>query len=500
MLNIGNTELLTIADAVAREKGIAKDSIIAAMEDAIQVAGRRKYGQEHNIKAEISKKNGEVKLYRVLDIVDNVEDYFTQISLQDALERDPEAKLGGQVYDLLPPIDLGRVAAQIAKQVIMQKVRDAEREKQYNDFKGRIGEILNGTVKRVEFGDVVVDLGRAEAIIKRDQLIKNETYKINNSIRAYVQDVRHENSGPQIFLSRTDNRFLAKLFELEVPEIYDNIIEIRAIARDPGSKAKMAVFSSDMNLDAVGSCIGIRGARVRAVSNELNGEKIDVIEWSNDIAQFTINALAPATISKVVIDEIKHKVEVVLPTDQLSIAIGRKGQNVRLASKLIGWGIDVMTEEQESKRRADEFSSTTELFMRHLDVEEVIAQLLTVEGFSSIEQIANVSADVLANIEGFDEELASELKNRAEQYINDKNENIINRLEELGVEQELIDVLADFSPENIVVLAENGVKSIEDLGELNIHEFKKLIPISDVSDKDIKELLNTARNYEAGKE
>jgi N utilization substance protein A len=500
MLNIGNTELLTIADAVAREKGIAKDSIIAAMEDAIQVAGRRKYGQEHNIKAEISKKNGEVKLYRVLDIVDNVEDYFTQISLQDALERDPEAKLGGQVYDLLPPIDLGRVAAQIAKQVIMQKVRDAEREKQFNDFKGRIGEILNGIVKRVEFGDVVVDLGRAEAIIKRDQLIKNETYKINNSIRAYVQDVRHENSGPQIFLSRTDNRFLAKLFELEVPEIYDNIIEIRAIARDPGSKAKMAVFSSDMNLDAVGSCIGIRGARVRAVSNELNGEKIDVIEWSNDIAQFTINALAPATISKVVIDEIKHKVEVVLPTDQLSIAIGRKGQNVRLASKLIGWGIDVMTEEQESKRRADEFSSTTELFMRHLDVEEVIAQLLTVEGFSSIEQIANVSTDVLANIEGFDEELASELKNRAEQYINDKNENIINRLEELGVEQELIDVLADFSPENIVVLAENGVKSIEDLGELNIHEFKKLIPSSDVSDKDIKELINTARNYEANKE
>ncbi|MDF2964707.1 MAG: transcription termination/antitermination protein NusA [Rickettsiaceae bacterium] len=497
MLNIGNTELLQIADAVAREKGIAKDSIIAAMEDAIQVAGRRKYGQEHNIKAEISKKNGEVKLFRVLDIVDYVEDYFTQISLEDAKERDQEAKLGGQILDLLPPIDLGRVAAQIAKQVIMQKVRDAEREKQYNDFKGRIGEIINGTIKRVEFGDVVVEVGRAEAIIKRDQLIKNENYKINNGIRAYVQDVRHENSGAQIFLSRTDNRFLAKLFELEVPEIYDNIIEIKAIARDPGSKAKMAVFSSDMNLDAVGSCIGIRGARVRAVSNELGGEKIDVIEWSNDIAQFAINALAPATISKVVIDEIKHKVEVVLPADQLSIAIGRKGQNVRLASKLIGWGIDVMTEEQESKRRADEFSSTTELFMRNLDVEEVIAQLLTVEGFSSIEQIAGVAVDVLANIEGFDIELATELKNRAEEYINQKNENIISRLEELGVEQELIDVLADFSPEHIVILAENGIKTIEDLGELNVAEFKKLIPSLEVSDKDLKDLLAAARNYNA---
>jgi N utilization substance protein A len=491
MSNTGNAEILQIVEAVSREKGIPKEDLISAMESAIQVAGRKKYGHEHNIKAEISRKSGDIKLFRVLSVVDHVENYLNQISLSDALERKPDIKIGDEIYDMLPPIDLGRVAAQTAKQVITQRMTEVERQKQYEDFKDRKGEILNGIVKRIEFGNIIVDFGRTEAIIKKDQLIKGETFKVNDRIKAYVQDVRPEPKGPQIFLSRTDDLMVAKLFELEVPEIYQNIIEIKSIARDPGSKAKIAVFAADTSIDPIGSCVGIRGNRVRAITSELGGEKIDIVLWSKNVAQFVINAMAPAEISKVVIDEDKGKVEIVVPNEQLSIAIGRKGQNVRLASKLTGWNIDVMTEEQESKRRTDEFCSATQLFMEALDVEELIAQLLSVEGFVTIDQILSVDTSTLASIEGFDEELAAELKERAANYINSQNEIIIKKLEALGVEQELIDVL-DLQPDIILTLAEYGIKTIEDLGVMSVAEFKKLVPDINATDEDIGLLIQTA--------
>ncbi|WP_253307499.1 MULTISPECIES: transcription termination factor NusA [unclassified Rickettsia] len=499
MSNIGNVEILQIIDSVAREKGISKENLISAVEQAVQVAGRKKYGNEYNIKAQINKKTGEINLLRVLEIVEKVEDYLTQISLKDALEKTADAKIGDEIYEYLPPIDHARVAAQAAKQVITQRMVEAEREKQYYDFKDRKGEIINGIIKRIEYGDVFVDLGRTEAILKREQLIRGESFKINDRVKAYVQDVRLEAKGPQIFLSRTDNQMLIKLFELEVPEIYDNIIEIKAVARDPGSKAKIAVFASDTSVDPVGSCVGIRGNRVRAVTNELNGEKIDIVLWTNNVAQFVINALAPAEITKILIDEDKRKVEVVVSQENQSIAIGRRGQNVRLASKLTGWNIDIMTEEQESKRRNDEFVTSTELFMEALDVEEVIAQLLSVTGFTSVEQIANSEINSLTAIEGFEEELAIEIKKRAVDYVDIKNEEIVKKLEELGVEQELIDIL-ELQPDAILKFAEYGIKTIEDLGEVNLTEFKTLAPNSNMTDENIKLLIKTARQHGEFKE
>lgn len=490
-MTIGNVEILQIVDSVAREKGVPKESLISAMEYAIAVAGRKKYGNEHDIKAIINRKSGNIELFKVMEVSEMIENDFTQISLDEALEKKPNAKLGDKIYEPLPPIDLGRVVAQSAKQIIIQRVNEAEREKQYHDFKDRKGELLNGTVKRIEFGNIIVDLGRTEAIIKKDQLIKGENFKVNDRIKAYVQDVRLEPKGPQIFLSRTDDRMIVKLFELEVPEIYDNIIEIKNIARDPGSKAKIAVFAADSSIDPVGSCVGIRGNRVRAVTNELNGEKIDIILWSRNVAQFVINSLAPAEINKIVIDEDRGKVEVVVSNENLSLAIGRRGQNVRLAAKLTGWGIDVMTEEQESKKRSDEFTVSTELFLTALDVDEVLSQLLVEAGFISLEQIASCEMDVLTSIEGFEEELAAEIKNRATNYVNEKNEKIVVQLEELGVEQELIDVL-NLQPEFILRLAEYGVKTIEDLGEMSVGEFKKLAPNS-MNDDDIEFLIKTAQ-------
>ncbi|WP_342267736.1 transcription termination factor NusA [Candidatus Tisiphia endosymbiont of Empis tessellata] len=496
MINIGNIEILQIIDSVAREKNLPKETLLSAMEQAVQIAGRRKYGNEHNIKAEIDRKNGNINLFRILDVVDDVENYFTQISLKDAVEKKVDAKIGDEIYEFLPPIDLGRVAAQAAKQIIIQRVGEVEREKQYEDFKDKKGEILNGTVKRVEFNNIIVDLGgRAEAMIKKEQLIRGESFKVNDRIKAYVQDVRLSSKGPQIFLSRTDDQMLIKLFELEIPEIYDNIIELRAIARDPGSKAKVAVFASDSSVDPIGSCVGIRGNRIKAITNELNGEKIDVILWSKNIAQFIMNALAPAEIAKIVIDEDKNIVDIVVSQDNLSLAIGRRGQNVRLASKLTGWNINVMTEDQESKRRNDEFCSATELFMETLDVEEVIAQLLSAQSFTSLEQLASSKIETLMNIEGFEEELATEIRERAINYVNAKNEKIIIKLEALGVEQELIDVL-DLQPEFILKLAEYGVKTIEDLGELTVNEFKSLAPNSNMVDDDIELLIRTARTRE----
>ncbi|ABV75087.1 transcription elongation factor NusA [Rickettsia akari str. Hartford] len=497
MSNIGNVEILQIIDSVAREKGISKEILVSTVEQAVQVAGRKKYGNEYNIKAQINRKTGEINLLRILKIVEDVQDYLTQISLAEALRKNPEAKIGDEIYEYLPPIDHARVSAQAAKQVITQRVIEAEREKQYHDFKDRKGEIINGIVKRIEYGDIIVDLSRAEAIIKKDQLINGENFKPNDRIKAYVQDVRQETKGPQIFLSRVDNQMLVKLFKIEVPEILEDIIQIKSVARDPGSRAKIAVFASDSSIDPVGSCVGIRGNRVKAVTNELNGEKIDIVLWSNDLAQFIVNALAPLApgeITKILIDEDRHKVEVVVSQENQSIAIGRRGQNVRLASKLTGWNIDIMTEEQESKRRNEEFVTSTQLFMEALDVEEVIGQLLSVTGFNSVEQIASSEVSTLTRIEGFEEELAVEIKNRAVNYVDLKNEKIIKKLEDLGVEQELIDILA-LPLELILKFAEYGIKTIEDLGEMSVNEFKNLAPNSNITDENIKLLIKTARRH-----
>ncbi len=497
----GNTEILQIADAVAREKGIMRDSVIEAMEQAIQVAGRRKYGHEHTIRAEIDRKSGEIRLFRELLVVDlNAPkpeeepgaEVVATIGLQDALCSHPDVKIGDVISDPLPPIDLGRVAAQTAKQVIVQKVRDAERERQYEDFKDRMGDIVNGIIKRIEYGNVTVDLGRAEAVLKRDALIRGEVLRQNDRIRAYVEDVRRENKGPQIFLSRTHNAFMAKLFAQEVPEVYDGVIEIKAVAREPGSRAKMAVLSHDQSIDPVGSCVGIRGARVQAVTTELQGEKIDIINWSSDPATFVVNALAPAEVTKVVLDEEKKRIEVIVPEDQLSLAIGRRGQNVRLASQLTGWNIDVMTEDDESKRRLEEFNSLTQLFVDALNVEEVIAQLLVTEGFAAVEEVAYVPLEELASIEGFDEAVAAELHNRAVSYIEQRDSALTAEWQALGVMEDLAKLA--MVPEAVLVAFGNkGIKSLEDLADLSHDEFIELIPDSGLTGEQIDALIMEAR-------
>ncbi len=493
MDNIGKAEILQIVDAVSRERGVSKAKLIEAMEQAVQIAGRKKYGLEQNISAQIDQNTGKISLFRVRTVVDKVENTFQEISLEDAMLIRPEAEKGEEILEPLPPIDLGRVAAQTAKQVIVQKVGEIERESQYEDYKSRKGDILNGTVKRVEFGNIIVDVGRAEALLKKTQQIRGEMFKVGDRVKAYVQDVKREPKGPQIFLSRTDDEFLRKLFEMEVPEVYDNIIEIKSIAREPGSKAKVAVFATDISVDPVGSCVGVRGSRVRAITNELSGEKIDVISWDKNVAQFVINAMTPATISKIVFDEDKGRVEAIVPDDQLSLAIGRRGQNVRLASKMTGWTIDVMTEEQESKRRGEEFANTTELFVNNLGVDEVTAQLLSAEGYTSLEQIAYADNAALTSIEGFSsKEMVEELQNRAITYFEEKNEEIIEGLEKLGVEQELLDML-DLPPEYILKLAEFGVKTIEDLGEVTISEFRQIVPANIVSSEEIETLISFAK-------
>src|SRR5213082_1945520 len=396
-------ELLQVADTVARDKGIDKDEVLDAMEQAIQKAGRTKYGLEYDIRAEIDRRSGEIRLLRFREVVDEVENEATQIPLEAAKRLNAEAEIGDFITDPLPPIDFGRIAAQTAKQVIVQKVRDAERQRQYLEFKDRVGEIVNGLVKRVEFGNVVVDLGRAEAMLRRDELLPRESFRQGERVRAYIYDVRQEPRGPQIFLSRNHPQFMAKLFAQEVPEIYDGIIEIKAVARDPGSRAKIAVISNDSSIDPVGACVGMRGSRVQAVVQELQGERIDIIPWNSEAATFIVNALAPAEVTKVVLDEDTHRVEVVVPDEQLSLAIGRRGQNVRLASQLTGWQIDILTEQEESERRQKEFAQRTALFMETLNVDEVIGQLLASEGFATIEDVAYVELNELAQIEAFDE-------------------------------------------------------------------------------------------------
>ena len=455
-------ELLQIADAVAREKNIDRQIVIAAMEDAIAKASRSRYGAETDVHAEINPRTGELRLSRYLQVVDQVENSAVEIALTDAQRFNPAAQIGDTIADTLPPFDFGRIAAQSAKQVIVQKVREAERDRQYDEFKDRIGEIVNGQVKRAEYGNVIVDLGRAEAIVRRDELIPREMFRAGDRIRAYVFDVRREQRGPQIFLSRTHPQFMAKLFAQEVPEIYDGIIEVKAVARDPGSRAKIAVISRDSSIDPVGACVGMRGSRVQAVVGELQGEKIDIIPWSPDVATFIVNALQPAEVSKVVLDEDAERIEVVVPDDQLSLAIGRRGQNVRLASQLTGWDIDILTEAEESERRQKEFVERTQTFMEALDVDEVVGQLLASEGFRSVEELAFVEAAELASIEGFDEDTAEEIQNRARDYLARIEAEFDARRLELGVADELREING-ITTEIMVKLGENEVKNIEDL-------------------------------------
>ncbi len=454
-------ELLQIADAVAREKSIDKGIVISAMEEAIQKAAKSRYGMENEIRAEIDSKTGEIRLQRLLEVVENVETEATEISLEEALARNPAAKVSDYIAEPLPPVDFGRIAAQSAKQVIVQKVRDAERERQFEEYKDRTGEIVHGLVKRVEYGNVVVDLGRAEGVVRRDESLPRENFRNGDRIRAYIFDVRREQRGPQIFLSRTRPEFMAKLFAQEVPEIYDGIIEIRSVARDPGSRAKIAVISNDSSIDPVGACVGMRGSRVQAVVNELQGEKIDIIPWSPDAATFIVNALVPAEVAKVVLDEDAERIEVVVPDEQLSLAIGRRGQNVRLASQLTGWDIDILTEEEESTRRQAEFNQRSEMFMEALDADELIAQLLTSEGFSSVEEVAYVQLEEIAGIEGFDEDIAEEIQTRAREYLDRQNRENDARRKELGVEDELISITG-MNMAMMVALGEDGIKTVED--------------------------------------
>ncbi|KPB01928.1 transcription termination factor NusA [Ahrensia marina] len=454
-------ELLQIADAVAREKLIDKEIVIGAMADAIQKAAKSRYGQETNVHADINAKTGEIRLERLMEVVEEVENYDNQIHIDLARADNPDIEVGQFTRETLPPLDFGRIAAQSAKQVIVQKVREAERDKQYDEYKDRVGEIINGTVKRVEYGNVIVDLGRGEGIIRRDELIPRETYRYGERVRAIIYDVRREQRGPQIFLSRTHPQFMAKLFQMEVPEIYDGIIEIKSVARDPGSRAKIAVISSDSSIDPVGACVGMRGSRVQAVVAELQGEKIDIIPWQPDAASFIVNALQPAEVAKVVLDEDAERIEVVVPDEQLSLAIGRRGQNVRLASQLTGWDIDILTEEEESSRRQKEFAERSELFMQALDVDEMVGQVLASEGFSSIEEVAYVDADEVASIEGFDEDTASEIQARANEYLERIEAENDEKRKALGVDDALFEV-PGLTTAMLVTLGEDGIKTMDD--------------------------------------
>ncbi|WP_341894264.1 transcription termination factor NusA [Ferrovibrio terrae] len=486
-------ELLQVADAVAREKAIERDVVLMAMEDAIQKAARSRYGLENDIHAEIDRKSGEIRLERHLAVVDKIENDAIEIGITEAQRRNPDAQVGDVIAEPLPPIDFGRIAAQTAKQVIVQKVREAERERQYIEYKDRIGEIVNGLVKRVEYGNVTIDLGRAEAILRRDELLPRETFRQGDRARAYIYDVRREPRGPQIFLSRSHPQFMSKLFAQEVPEVYDGIIEIRAVARDPGSRAKIAVLSNDNSIDPVGACVGMRGSRVQAVVNELQGEKIDIIKWSPDPATFIVNALAPAEVAKVVLDEEANAVEVVVPTDQLSLAIGRRGQNVRLASQLTGYDIDILTEEEESERRQKEFRERSQLFIDSLDVDETLAQLLVTEGFTKVEELAYLPVEELAEIEGFDGDIANELHERALEFIDKRNTEFEEKRKALGVTDEIA-AIEGITPAMLVALGEKGVKTLDDLGDLAGDELQEIVG-EGLSNDDANAIIMAARQH-----
>ena len=462
-------ELLAIADAVAREKLIDKGIVIEAMEDAIQRAARARYGAENDIRAKLDAETGDLRLWRVLEVVEEPEDHFKQVDLKGAEKLQKGAKLGDFIVDPLPPIEFGRIAAQAAKQVIFQKVRDAERERQYEEFKDRAGELITGVVKRVEFGHVVVDLGRAEGVIRRDQQIPREMVRVGDRIRSLIMRVSREARGPQIFLSRAHPDFMKKLFAQEVPEIYDGIIEIKAAARDPGSRAKIGVISHDSSIDPVGACVGMKGSRVQAVVQELQGEKIDIIPWSEDLATFVVNGLQPATVSRVVIDEEESRIEVVVPDDQLSLAIGRRGQNVRLASQLTSSQIDILTEADASEKRQREFIERSEMFQTELDVDETLAQLLVAEGFTTLDEVAYVTREEISSIEGLDEDIAEELQSRASEALERREAASREERRKLGVEDSVAE-MPHLTEQMLVTLGKAGIKTLDDLADLATDE------------------------------
>ncbi len=491
-------ELLQVADTVAREKNIDREIVLEAMEEAIQKAGRSKYGHDHDIRATIDRKNGDIALQRYREIVEEgteIENELVQMTPSQAKRIKPDAQPGDILIDDLPPLDFGRIAAQTAKQVIMQKVREAERARQYQEFKDRVGEIVNGVVKRVEYGNATIDIqGRAEALLRRDEALPREHLKNGDRVRAIIYEVREEMRGPQIFLSRTHPEFMAKLFTQEVPEIYDGVIEIKAVARDPGSRAKISVQSRDGGIDPVGACVGMRGSRVQAVVNELGGEKIDIIPWTDDLASFTVNALQPAEVAKVVLDEETQRMDVVVPDEQLSLAIGRRGQNVRLASMLTGWDIDILTEAEESERRAEEFKTRSTLFIEALDVDDVIAHLLVAEGFTRVEEIAETPVDELAHIEGFEEEIAQELQNRALTYLDAKQKELAEKQSELGLKEDLV-AFEGLTPAQIIKVGEQGIKTLDDLADLAGDELVELLGEGQLTEKEANNVIMAARAH-----
>ncbi|MEP3050934.1 MAG: transcription termination factor NusA [Erythrobacter sp.] len=468
-ISANKAELLAIANAVATEKMIDKSIVIEAMEEAIQKSARNRYGAENDIRAKLDPQTGDLTLWRVVEVVEEVEDYFKQVDLAQGQKLQDGAALGDFIVDPLPPVDLGRIDAQSAKQVIFQKVRDAERERQFEEFKDRGDEIITGVIKSVEFGHVIVNLGRAEGVIRRDQQIPREAARNGERVRALITKVERNNRGPQIFLSRSAPDFMRKLFAQEVPEIYDGIIEIKAAARDPGSRAKIGVISHDSSIDPVGACVGMKGSRVQAVVQELQGEKIDIIPWSDDIATFVVNALQPATVARVVLDEEEGRIEVVVPDDQLSLAIGRRGQNVRLASQLTGHQIDIMTEEEASEKRSKEFAERSKMFEVELDVDETLSQLLVAEGFAELEEVAYVQIEELAAIEGFDDDLAQELQSRAKEALDRQEEGHRTARRELGVEDALAE-MPHLTEGMLVVLGKGGIKTLDDLADLATDE------------------------------
>lgn len=490
-------EIILVADTVAREKNIDRDDVLEAMEIAIQKAGRSKYGFEHDIRAHIDRKSGAITLARYREVVESdeqVENDVTQMTLKQAKAYNKDIQVGEFIVDNLPPIDFGRIAAQTAKQVIVQKVRDAERNKQFEEYKEKVGTIVNGTIKRIEFGNVVLDIGKAEAILRRDEIIPREKFKNGDRVRAYVLEVRKETKGPQIFLSRTCPEFLAKLFTSEVPEIYDGIVKIVSVARDPGSKAKIAVKTDDMTVDAVGACVGLRGIRVQAVVTELQGEKIDIVPYSEDKAQFIVSALAPAEVTKVVLDEENNRIEVVVPQEQFSMAIGRRGQNVKLASQLVGCDIDVLTEEQEQERRTNENKVRSQRFIEALDVDEMIAHLLIAEGFSNVDEVALVQLSELAEIEGFDEDVAKELQSRAQAFVAKRNQEFEEKSRSLGIDEKIQEI-EGLDRDMILILAEAGVKTLDDLGDLATDELIEILGENTVSVVEANKIIMAAREH-----
>ncbi len=497
MESMPRPEIILVADTVAREKNIDREDVFVAMEVAIQKGARSKYGAEHDIRAKIDRKTGAIALSRYREVVADdaiIENEAAQLPLKLAKNYKADAKVGDFLVDALPPIDFGRIAAQTAKQVIVQKVREAERNKQFEEYKEKIGTIVNGTVKRIEFGNVVLDIGKTEAILRRDEIIPREKFKNGDRIRAYVLDVRRENKGPQIFLSRTCPEFMAKLFTQEVPEIYDGIVKIMGVARDPGSKAKIAVKADDMTVDAVGACVGLRGIRVQAVVNELQGEKIDVVPYSDDKAQYIVSALAPAEVTKVVLDEENNRIEAVVAQDQFSIAIGRRGQNVKLASQLLGCDIDVLTEEQEQERRSNENKVRSQRFMEALDVDEMIAHLLIAEGFSTVDEVALVDLSELSEIEGFDEDVAKELQNRAKEFVAKRDAEFANKKKSLGIDDQLMGI-SGLDQDMILTLAEKGVKTLDDLGDLAADELIEMLGENVISQTEANKIIMEAREH-----